>query len=975
MNDLVLTSLLNLFALFGASSSVEKEEAKQLIYNYLARYFGIKKYEEYLDLYDTLRDVYEMSPDLKKKEIITSIIESLQEKIPFDEQALLVLRFMEFSSNDQLDYMQQKDLFESVAKQFNVSESTFADFCKFIEGIEGENTTSFQREGLNGKFKLLRIKELNKMVITYQGSEQVYMNEVPMMSGIFVLWQQSGIVKASKMSALYYDFVNSLFGDDKGFEKIRLSGRAVNFRFSNSENGLHNFSFDLQSGQLVAIMGGSGVGKSTLLSILNGTLKPQSGELTLNGESIYGDSQAIKDRIGFVPQDDLLIEELTVYQNLLYTARFCFDKITKEEIEKKVDQLLNDLDLYYIKNLKVGSPLNKTISGGQRKRLNIALELIREPSVLYLDEPTSGLSSADSEKVINLLKEQTFKGKLIVVNIHQPSSDIYKLFDRLWLLDKGGYPVYDGNPIEALSYFKREANYADSDSATCLTCGNVNPEIVLNVIDAKSLNNSGERTTERKVLPQEWHQKYLDSLPKLEPAEQLPMGKSEQKKPNAFKQFVIYLQRNFKTKLSDKQFLLITLLEAPLLAAIVALLTHFSGEDGYTLMDNKNLLSYFFMAIIVSIFMGMSMTAEDIFKDRSLLKREKFLQLSYSSYISSKIVFCIGLSLLQTLLFILVGNSISGVNDLFIEWWVILFTAAFLSNLIGLLLSKTLNSIVSIYITIPLLLIPQILLCGLVVPFDDLNQNSKTGNVPIIGELIPSRWAYEALAVTAFTENHYSKKFFENECKQYQLQFYRLSYILTMENSLEKANRDYKNKVADFDREFPMLRNEIERMVEKWGVEPFPKLANLQRETYSESLFNELSEWLKQCDKKLYRISERYSNALDKQKQEYINEHGMQALIQEKKDYYNKNLENVMLNLNTNKLAVVRGDAIVPQAGATYLEPITRNGRAPFYSHVKIVGNWHIPTFYFNLGVLWFMCLLVAIALYTDVPAKFFRKE
>lgn len=146
----------------------------------------------------------------------------------------------------------------------------------------------------------------------------------------------------------------------------------------------------------------------------------------------------------------------------------------------------------------MGSPIHKYISGGQRKRLNIALELIREPAVLFLDEPTSGLSSSDSEKVINLLKEQTYKGKLIVVNIHQPSSDIFKLFDRLWILDRGGYPVYDGNPIEAVTYFKRAANYADAEVSTCSLCGNVNPEIILNIIDEKALDDSGKSPTAAK---------------------------------------------------------------------------------------------------------------------------------------------------------------------------------------------------------------------------------------------------------------------------------------------------------------------------------------------------------------------------------------------------------------------------------------------------------------------------------------------
>jgi ABC-type multidrug transport system permease subunit len=223
------------------------------------------------------------------------------------------------------------------------------------------------------------------------------------------------------------------------------------------------------------------------------------------------------------------------------------------------------------------------------------------------------------------------------------------------------------------------------------------------------------------------------------------------------------------------------LLEAPVLAFICSLLTRYAPPEGYTVMDNKNLVSYFFMSVIVATFIGMSGSAEEIIKDRALLKREKFLHLSYSSYIWSKIVFTAGMSLIQTLLFILVGNFIMGLHGLFFVWWLILFVTALLSNLIGLLLSKTLNSVVAIYISIPLLLIPQILLCGLVVDFSDLTPNSKTGNVPVIGDVIPSRWAYEALAVTSFTDNLYEKPFFELDKQKYETLYYNMGFLYELE--------------------------------------------------------------------------------------------------------------------------------------------------------------------------------------------------
>ncbi|NJK86690.1 MAG: hypothetical protein HC906_12695 [Bacteroidales bacterium] len=238
-----------------------------------------------------------------------------------------------------------------------------------------------------------------------------------------------------------------------------------------------------------------------------------------------------------------------------------------------------DLGLFEIRNLKVGSTLNKLISGGQRKRLNIGLELMREPYLLFVDEPTSGLSSTDSELVMDLLKEQTRKGKLIVVNIHQPSSDIFKQFDKLMVFDQGGRMVYFGNPVESLVYFKSKNQLINADSGECLTCGNINPEQVLQVIELKSVSPKGNYTNLRIRPPEEWYTlfrnnnelTYKNLLIKKKPLPPILFNI-----PDKFSQFKIYLSRNVKAKLADRFYLLLNLLEAPLLAFILAIFTKYS---------------------------------------------------------------------------------------------------------------------------------------------------------------------------------------------------------------------------------------------------------------------------------------------------------------------------------------------------------------------------------------------------------------
>ncbi|MCQ2158466.1 MAG: ATP-binding cassette domain-containing protein [Bacteroidales bacterium] len=968
MHDIVLSSLINLFALIGKRNGVGKERSLDLIRTYLRVFYGVQNYESYAELYSELRDFYENSAELDASGIIGGICANLISRVNVEEQQALLLRVMEFCKLGGGEFHSDDLVFTNIRDQFGISSGKYASYCHFVEDEPDDNIWIQPLWG--GTLKALYDREKHTLIFTFEGETTVLMNDNPVANGLFQTWQQSGVLKGTGPQArnshpMYYSTLMALFDASERPDSVELCGRNIEYRFPDgSGNGMHNFSFVLESGQLVAIMGGSGVGKSTLLSLLNGTLRPQSGSITVNGHDIT--EPDAKAHIGFVPQDDLLIEELTVYQNLWYTAKLCFDRMPDEEIDKRVMSILSQLGLDAAKDLKVGSPINKFISGGQRKRLNIALELIREPSILFLDEPTSGLSSSDTEKVINLLKEQTGKGKLIVVNIHQPSSNVYKLFDRLWLLDKGGYPVFDGNPIDAITYFKSAANYADSQVSACPTCGNVNPDVILNIIDDTSLDSRGNRTDKRKVTPKQWHQLYLDSRPEMEPADVSSVPPTDQKRPGKFKQMLIFLRRNIAAKLTDAQYLAVTLIEAPALALISAVLTHFTPDNGvYCVMDNKNLPSYLFMAIIVSIFLGMSGSAEEIIKDRALLKREKFLNLSYGSYIWSKMLYMAVVCLVQTFLFIVVGNAIMGITGMFWTWWALLFVSAFLSSLIGLLLSQCLSSVVSIYITIPLLLIPQILLCGLVVHFEDLTPNSETGNVPLVGDVIPSRWSYEALAMATFSKNEYKSMTYELDCEKFTCQFYEQRYIYELESQLEKKQDELRKGKTPNPRRDRILLNGLERLSDACAIEPYG----------GDWSYDSLNDYLESAKKTLSKRGNAITLKIDRMMAPIVREKGSAALADLKRKNYNLQLENLAVNLNAEHTYAIVGDKIVPRIGYAYLKPVSRNGRAPFYSGVKVLGNREIDTYRYNLGVLVLMCVLLSICLLTDFPGKIVRKD
>jgi len=957
MNDIILSGLLNLFALYNSGKGTDHMRSTGMISDYLTSHCGLKNITETIQLYRELLELYRDMDEVDRSQKINSLIGHLKGNLTREERLFVTLRVMEVLSLSRIVINPDQE-FRNLADGFEMDGQTFSNLLTYISDDGEDNNVKSLPYG-NGVLRLLYVPQFETLVFSSRGDEKIWYNDIQVTSGTYLVWQGSGVVRCSGRKPLYRYNAMAVFRDSEPeVPSLKLRGSHIDFRYPEGDVGIHDFSFNLYGGELVAIMGGSGTGKSTLLSLLNGSLMPQKGSITVNGHPIS--DPHVKSLIGFVPQDDLLIEELTVYQNLLYTARLCFDGMRECELQAKVNNVLRELGLDTVSHLKVGSPLNKYISGGQRKRLNIALELIREPNVLFLDEPTSGLSSSDTMAVINLLRVQAYKGKLVVTNIHQPSSDVFKMFDRLWVLDTGGYPVYDGNPVEALTYFKKAARIADEGSSVCPMCGNIDSETILSILEEKVIDHNGFLTDRRKRSPEEWNALYHETIsPKAkDKVEAIPP--TNQQRPPAFKQMWLYLKRNARVKLTDRQWVLITLLEAPVLALVCALLTHYSPLEGYSVMDNKNLVSYMFMAIIVATFLGMSGSAEEIIKDRSLLKREKYLNLSYGSYIGSKIIFMAAVALIQTLLFISVGNGILGIKCLFAEWWLILFVTAMLASLTGLILSQWLRSAVAIYITIPILLIPQILLCGLVVNFQDLTPNSRTANVPVIGDFIPSRWAFEALAVTFFMDNDYEKSLFEFEKKKYEAMYYHRLYLPELKSQLETMN-DRNLKGENSDANMDVLRKSLPVLLERSGLDP---------SFHGEWTYEHLSRYLERIDKILTKASTHAADMADLMIYKMIDKVGKDGVVQLKKDNYNLQLEKYVVNADTQRKLINVQGSLVPRYGYIYLDPLSRNGRAPFYSSVKLIGNLRFKTLEFNLFIMFLMCMACIEILVLNFPGR-----
>lgn len=991
MNEITLNALINLFALFSVISESKKEEAIRNFSLYLQQHFGISDDNDYLRLFEELLDLYGIDGKpgipvdmVREAHEISTNLRGLLRK---DEQTMVLIRFLELGKSG--NQSKANVLFETLANVFEIGKTEVDKFIDFIYYASPDQINSpdfllisrndelgqhqyrhIYEKNIDGELLFLRTSFIGHYIFIFFGNEYLTIEGNPLIPGRFYAFKEGSIIRGPRISPVYYTDIASGFFDKELSSSFVFSGEEIEFKFKKSNNGIQRFSFSEKSGQIIAIMGGSGVGKSTLLNILNGNIPVQHGSVKINQVDIYKQKQEIEGLIGYVSQEDVLFEELTVWENLYFNASLCFGQLSRPAIEEKVEAVLRELELYSFKDLKVGSPLKKIISGGQRKRLNVALELIREPAILFVDEPTSGLSSTDSEKVVLLLKQQARKGKLVIVNIHQPSSAIFKLFDKLWIMDSGGWPIYSGNPLDAITYFKREVNHVNAESCECPICGNVNPEQVLEIVETKKIDNSGNFLPERRFTPEYWYgqyQKHAKVKKEEMPDSAAVLPPTGSKKPGLLKQFRIFFERNLRIKITDRQYLIINLLEAPVIAFIVASFTRFSEGDKYIFFENKSLISYLFMSVVVVLFMGMSVSAEEIIKDRKILQRESFLNLSKFSYLNSKILFLVLLSAFQTFSFVFIGNLILGIHHMTMAYWLVLFSVAVFSNLLGLNISSALDSVVAIYILIPLLLIPQILLCGVIVKFDDLqSKNAVKDAVPIAGEIMVSRWAFEALVFEQFKENRYMARFFDMDKEMAQARF--RSEILTTELIGQVDLVDGWTRLGkpanEISQKLRVIKSEIEKLDNEKVLPEFQFAESLTAGKFDYKIaeltkdhLNHLKDFYNKRYHKVKSEKDQLVNQLNK-------DNGENYLYDQKMEFHNKSLENLVLNSETKEFYRETPDGYMQKIAPIYKDPDFTNGRAHFLASQKKLFGYDFDTFVFDVGMIWLMCMFLIIALY-----------
>lgn len=1012
MSERILKALMQMFAIIARVDGIN-DNGRMIVQSFLKQQLNQELVDQYLAIFDEFLDAHHQVTKKKdgtaKRTSLNSvkvlkICTQINGELTQVQKLVVLLRLLEFINSNAEINEQEFEFVNTVAETFNIPEEEFKRSMNFIQAKENalpdsskilivdsntenqyKETKHIFAEGIDGQVRVSWVPSVNIYALLYYGKSDLYLNGQILTEGkVFILTPGSSI-RSSKVKPIYYSDILSAFMSDTHSAKVSFVVKNLEYKFKGGKLGLRDINFSEESGRLIGIMGGSGAGKSTLLNVLNSNEMPSGGSVKINGINIHTEKDKIEGVIGMVSQDDLLIEELSVFQNLFYNAKLCFGDKSDEVISQMVVDVLTSIGLIETRDLKVGSPLEKTISGGQRKRLNIALELIREPSVLFVDEPTSGLSSRDSENIMDLLKELALKGKLVFVVIHQPSSDIFKMFDKLMILDVGGYPIYYGNPVDSVIYFKTEVNHVNCNESECVVCGNVNPEQIFNIIESKVLDEFGNLTPNRKVSPSEWNVQYRAKIEKSvqDVANVTEIPESTFKRPSKLKQFKVFITRDVLSKLTNTQYLLINLLEAPVLAFILSYLvkyynTDLSNKVGYIFRENENLPAYMFMAVVVALFIGLTVSAEEIIRDRKIQKRESFLNLSKASYLWSKIVIMFVLSAIQTCLFVAVGNLVLEVKGLYPEYWLVLFTASCFANMLGLNISASFNSAVTIYILIPFLIIPQLLLSGVIVKFDKLNPSvTSQSQVPFAGEIMTSRWAFEALAVRQFKDNKFNKNLYKYD-KGVSIATYKKDYWLTeLQKKLDNTESNYQDaaKRQESSDALKMIKNELTKELALNSNEKIKAplaLVNLSIESFNAESANEIRNLLNTLKTNYIKLYKKYNDAKDHEISALTKDSEAQAAyLKLKDDYENESLTDLVTNRNSfYKILDLEGQ-YVQKTNPIYLDPSESNfGRAHFFAPRKKFLNRYYDTFWFNLSVIWGFSVLLALTLYFDVLKK-----
>lgn len=481
--------------------------------------------------------------------------------------------------------------------------------------------------------------------------------------------------------------------------------KKVKIKFKTREISSH-VNMSIQPSEFVAFVGGSGAGKSTFMKCISGVDRPTSGTVLINGEDLYENYENLKYNIGYVPQDDIVFSNLTLHDTLQYAAKLRMpDNTSIKERNERITEVLDIVSLTDFENSYI-----RQLSGGQRKRASIAVELLADPNLFFLDEPTSGLDPGTERSIMKTLRKMSQMGKTIILVTHNTLN--LHLCDKVAFFGDRGHLCFYGSPQEALDFFE-----------------------VNDFVDIYTLINENLDY---------WYHKFEDIREEIVP-KTIPSGKSnniENKKKSFIKQLIILIQRYIKLISNDFQQLLILFAQAPIVAILLVMVTTDNLYKSYD--DTKAIL---FSLGCASIWLGLLNSIQEICKEKVILQKEHMADLKLSAYLLSKFIVQGLLAFIQSLLLVSIFQKIAGSSEYSIlinSFWdiqIICFLSILSSATMGLFISSFVKNANIAMTIIPLVLVPHLLFSGMLFKLEGISD--------FISNFILCRWTVEGLGTSA----------------------------------------------------------------------------------------------------------------------------------------------------------------------------------------------------------------------------------
>ncbi len=641
-------------------------------------------------------------------------------------------------------------------------------------------------------FEVSYSKDSNKGTLRLlEGGSALMVNDTPVKDEVTEL-NDGDRISLSGIQSLRCRFAVGVL-DEESSSISQLTVEGLTKDYKRAGRVVDNIDFSLNSGEMACIIGPSGSGKSTLLSLLAGHLKPSFGRISYNDERLFTYSLNLRSHIAYIPREDILDEAMTVSEHIYQASIIRRPKLNNRDRRTRTMAVLNFLGLGHLASRNVGRAGERSISDGERTRVNLGLDLTGTAEVFLIDEPISGLSSADSERVIQTLINMS-EGRILLCTLHRPTINLLQKFKKIMVLDSHGQMAFWGTPAEMLNYFEAAARDMKL---------NISPEAelaggadyVLEVLEAPSKRVSGQHNKNAHLWQERYESyayRHTQSTPRSvisEAQEGKLSTHTSRSMMELWRIFYLWLTRTFLGRVRSRMGLYALLLEGPVLALLISGTLRSASDTPYTFYKALHINEFLFLSLVLAMFFGLTDAACEILRDRPLLRRESNYKLFTTGYLLSKVFVLTGIASIQCALYLWVSNLILKIEYMFWMQMCVMVLTAFIGIALSLFVSAYVRSERTALNIIPLLLVPQILLAGALVKFEYMNEftpnvpdgllpsvvekklslmrhrvayqdgethDIKSKPVPLIAEFCPLRYSFEMLFLVQTTQNRWN---------------------------------------------------------------------------------------------------------------------------------------------------------------------------------------------------------------------------